>query len=66
MKKIGTCKILRNFAINAYEIEFPKDIGISPIFNVEVLYPYKMNDTEGTNDHEEIQWKKKIPIAKKP
>jgi hypothetical protein len=44
MKKIGPCKILIKFAANAYEIEFPEDIGISPIFNVAYLYPYKMDD----------------------
>ena len=41
MKKIGPCKILRNFSSNAYEIEFPEGIGISPIFNVIDLYLYK-------------------------
>jgi hypothetical protein len=45
MKKIRPCKILRKFAANAYEIELPEDIGISPIFNVAGLYPYRMDDT---------------------
>jgi hypothetical protein len=35
MKKIGPCKILQKFEANAYEIEFPDDVGISPIFNIE-------------------------------
>jgi hypothetical protein len=46
MKKIGPCKILRNFDANAYEIELPDDVGISPIFNVSDLYPYRKYDTE--------------------
>jgi hypothetical protein len=45
LKKIGTCKILRKFGSNAYEIELPEDVDISPIFNVSDLYPYKEDDT---------------------
>ena len=45
LKKIGPCKILRKFSTNAYEIEIPDVIGISPIFNVADLYPYVENDT---------------------
>jgi hypothetical protein len=41
MKKIGPCKILRKFVANAYEIELPKHIGISPIFNATNSYPYR-------------------------
>jgi hypothetical protein len=41
LKKIGPCRILRKFSANAYEIELPSDIGISPIFNVVYLYPFK-------------------------
>jgi hypothetical protein len=40
MKKIGPCKILWKFEENDYDIEFPDDVGISPIFNVTDLYPY--------------------------
>jgi hypothetical protein len=41
MKKIGPCRVLKKFRENAYEIEFPDGIGISLIFNVSDLYPYK-------------------------
>ena len=41
MKKIGPCKIIRKFDANAYEIELPEDVGISPIFNIPYLYPYR-------------------------
>jgi hypothetical protein len=45
MKRIGCSKILIKLSTNAYKIEFPEDIQISPIFNVVDLYPYKMDDT---------------------
>ena len=38
-KKIGLCKILRKFSANAYELQLPLGIGISPIFNVADLFP---------------------------
>jgi hypothetical protein len=44
LKKIGPCKILRKFDENAYEIELPEDVGISPIFNISYLYPYREDD----------------------
>jgi hypothetical protein len=40
MKNVGPCRILIKFSANAYEIELPVDIGISPIFNVADLYPF--------------------------
>ena len=46
MKNIGPCRIVRKFSTNAYEIEFPNGIGISPIFIVADLYPYKETETE--------------------
>jgi hypothetical protein len=65
MKKIGPCNILRKFVTNAYEIEFPEDIGIYPIFNVAYLYPYRIDDIEWKNDQDEIQWKENMPIVEK-
>ena len=57
MKKIVPCKILKKFVANAYEIELPENLGISPIFTIANLYPYSMDDTRDTNALEEIQWK---------
>jgi hypothetical protein len=47
MKKIGPCRVLKKFGTNAYEIELPDGIGISSIFNISDLYPYK-TDEAGT------------------
>jgi hypothetical protein len=51
-KKIGPCWVLRKFSSNAYEIELPNGIGISPIFNVSDLYP--CNDGEQTIQDPEL------------
>jgi hypothetical protein len=48
MKKIGPYKILRKFDANTYEIKLPDGVGISPIFNVLDLYPYRKDNTEGS------------------
>jgi hypothetical protein len=66
MKKIRPCRVLKKFGSNAYEIELPDVIGISPIFNVSDLYPYKAEE-EGTNNEQlVIQWTKKMPVVDKP
>ena len=63
MKKIRPCKVLKKFWTNAYEIELPDGIGISPIFNFSDLYPYK---AEAGSEHPKIQWTKKRPVPEKP
>jgi hypothetical protein len=66
MKKIGPCNILRNFDEKSHEIELPDDVGISPIFNVSNLYPYRKDDTKGSKDQEKIQREKQMPVEEKP
>jgi hypothetical protein len=66
MKKIGPCKVLRKFGDNAYEIELPDGIRISPIFNVSYLYPYRAGDVETEDEKPVIQWMKQMPVTKKP
>ena len=63
-KNIGPCKILRKFSANAYEIELPPDVGISPIFNVADLYKYEDDGVEERPvDKEQIEWKEQLPPA---
>ena len=69
-KKIRLCKILCKFSANAYELQLPPDIGISPIFNVADLFPYTSNLEEGSStqpkwDTQEgsDSWIRKMPTA---
>ena len=66
LKKVGPCKVLRNFSANAYEIELPSDLHISPIFKIWYLYPfnYAAIQTDGmtsNGDGSAIDWKGEIP-----
>jgi hypothetical protein len=66
LKNIGPCKILRKNSSNAYEIELPRDIGISPIFNVAYLYPFKgtkdvSTDEPVSDEDQTIGWKEQLP-----
>ena len=66
MKKIGPCNILRKVDANSYEIELPYDVGISCIFNISDLYPYKGDEAGETKYQKEIQWEKQMTVAKNP
>jgi hypothetical protein len=66
MKKIGLCKIIRKFEANAYEIGLPDGVGISPIINIEDLYPYKSDETGAEENQKEVQWIKQLLVAKNP
>jgi hypothetical protein len=66
MKKIGPCRVLKKFGANAYEIELPDGIEISPIFNILDLYSYKAREASTENEQRMIQWTKQIPVADKP
>jgi hypothetical protein len=66
LKNIGPCNFLRKFSSNAYEIELPRDIGISTIFNVVDLYPFKgiedvSTDEPVSDEDQTIGWKEQLP-----
>jgi hypothetical protein len=44
----------------------PEGIGISPIFNISDLYPYRAKDVETGTDEPVVQWQKQLPVAQKP
>jgi hypothetical protein len=65
MKKIGPCRVLKKFGTNAYEIELLDGIGISPIFYISDLYPYRAREAQTRNDPPVIKWTKQMPVADK-
>ena len=67
LKKIGPCKILRKFSANAYEMELPSDLQISPIFNVSDLYPFKdsyvqTKEVISGEDGPFVDWQGQLPL----
>ena len=65
MKNIGPCKVIRKFGEITYDIQLPDGVGISPIFNVADLYPYRTEEGE-KNEQKEVQWTKQMHVAEKP
>jgi hypothetical protein len=66
MKKIGPCKVLKKFGANAYEIELPDGIKISPIFNISDFYPYRAGEAGEDSEQTKVQWTKQMPVAENP
>lgn len=67
MKKIGPCKIVHKFGPTAYEIELPSGLGISPIFNVCDLFPFRPplpGDSGSDVVAEDADWIKDLPPSK--
>jgi hypothetical protein len=56
MKRVGPCKILAKYGANAYKVDLPSDLGISPIFNVQDLVAYKGDPSQLSPDvHEDLE-----------
>jgi hypothetical protein len=58
-KKIGPCKILNKINDNAYKVDLPDDLDISPLFNVYELYIFQGDDL-GDDSEVEEDWKHAI------
>jgi hypothetical protein len=57
---------LEEIGENAYEIELSDGIGISLIFNIADLYPYRAGEAETGTEEPVIQWMKQMPVVEKP
>jgi hypothetical protein len=62
--KIGLCKILEKINDNAYKVDLPTNLDISPVFNVFYLYIIH-GDELGDDSKEEVDWQQAIPSKKK-
>ncbi|KAK2966361.1 hypothetical protein RJ640_021505 [Escallonia rubra] len=68
-KKVGPCKILWKFGDNAYEVELPRGLVISHIFNVADIYTF-YGDTHdelgdvGVKTSSEVSTKQKKRVAR--
>ena len=60
-KKFGPCKVLKKFSSNAYVIELPPELQISPVFNVSDLYLFDGCDGLASSIDAQVQ---QLPIAK--
>ncbi|EOX94046.1 Uncharacterized protein TCM_003129 [Theobroma cacao] len=60
-RKFGPCKVLKKISSNAYLIELPPELQISPIFNILDLYPFDGCDGTASTIDAQIQH---LPIAK--
>lgn len=64
MKKIGPLKVVHKYGHNAYEVELPPTLGISPIINVCDLYPYKRESQTNqldTSSQSNEDWVRNLP-----
>jgi len=60
MKNIGPCIILKKISNNAYVLQLPAELDISPIFDVSDLYEYHEEIADETYDCT-VDWKEQIP-----
>ena len=63
-KKIGPCQILKRINDNAYKVDLPADLDISPVFNVSDLYAFH-GKNPSDDSKEEVAWHQSIPNRQK-
>lgn len=69
MRRIGPCQILAKYGSNVYKVDLPKDITLSPIFNVADLIKYMGPPTKagkGDSDVAEMVTDLTLPSPPKP
>ena len=54
MKRVGPCKILAKYGANAYKVDLPNDLSISPIINVAELVKFKGPLIEMDRNNKEV------------
>ena len=64
IKKIGPCQIVRKCGTNAYQVDLPDELDISPIFNISDLYVFAESDRP-EKESAESGWRKQLPKKKK-
>ena len=67
LRKLSPCQIVKKFGTNAYEIQLPPEIGISPIFNIVDLTPFKeANEGVDTWQIADVEGIKDLPLKEAP
>lgn len=68
MKRIDPCKVLAKYGPDAYKVDLPRDMSISPIFNMKDLIKYKgpnVIEEYSTNMDDDVE-ELGVPIPTKP
>ena len=67
LRKLGPFQIVKKFGTNAFEIELPLEIGISPIFNIPDLTSFKVaNEGVDTGNIVDVEDIKYLPLKEAP
>lgn len=62
-RNVGPYKLIKKISVSAHVLELAKEMGISPIFNVEDLTKYYGHDDDANQD-DVTTWLPNFPVAK--